>query len=229
MENLKIWVSRLALPLFILTLVAVTIYFHQEIWYVFDNRDHLRTLIREAGFWGPLIFIGLQILQVVVAVIPGEFTQLAGGWIYGTVLGTIYSLIGITIGSIFNFYIARILGVNFVAAVAGKKNLEKFEGFINTPRMIEIFFLLFLIPGMLKDALTYIAGLSRMKLWGFLMISTLGRFPALAVSSYMGESFGSGNWIALTVVGITAALLFGLGWIFREKVTLLLGKMVKSD
>lgn len=226
MKTLKLWASRLAFPLFILTLAALTVIFHREIWDLFENRAHLRQMILEAGIWGPLIFIALQILQVAVAFIPGELTQLAGGWIFGTFLGTVYSVVGITIGSVFNFYIARFLGIRFVEAVAGKSNLEKFEKFLNTPRVFEIFFLLFLIPGMVKDVLTYFAGLTRMKLWGFLLISTLGRLPALTVSSYMGEKAGEGDWLSLGIVGGVATLLFVLGWFQRERVQGFLSSMV---
>lgn len=228
MEKLKLWVSRLALPLFILVLAGLTVYFHRELWDLFKSRDHLKELILDSGFWGPLFFIGLQILQVVVAVIPGELTQLAGGWIYGTWMGSLYSIIGITIGSIFNFYVARVLGTAFVAAVAGKKNLEKFEAFINTPRIYEVLFLLYLIPGMVKDVLAYIAGLSRMKLWGFLAICVLGRLPSLVVSSYMGESFGDENWLALWISGGLAVVLFTLGFFFRNQIQGFVGKMVGS-
>lgn len=227
-ERASLWASRLGFPLFLTALAVLTVVYHRDIWDLFENREHLKDLMLGAGFWGPLIFIGLQILQVVVAFIPGELTQLAGGWLFGTVLGTIYSLIGITLGSIFNFYIARILGTKFVAAVAGKSNLEKFEGFINTPRAYEVLLLIFLIPGFPKDIFTYFAGLSRIKLWGFCVISLLGRLPALTVSSYMGESFSDGNWLGLAWVGGAAVLLFLAGFLFREKVQLLLGKMVNK-
>jgi len=227
-NTLKLWLSRLAFPFFFLVIAALTAIYHRELWGIFENREHLKSLILSAGFWAPVIFMGLQVLQVVVAFIPGEITQLAGGWLFGTVAGTVYSIVGITLGSIFNFYVARLLGIRFVAAVAGKKNLERFESYVNTPRIFEILFILYLIPGMIKDVLSYVAGLSRMKLWGFVLISTVGRLPSLALSSYIGHSLGDENWLGLVVSGCCVAAFLAAAWLFRARISAFLGKMVTN-
>jgi uncharacterized membrane protein YdjX (TVP38/TMEM64 family) len=226
---LKQWLPRLAFPVFFAVLGFFMVFYHKEIGNLFENRDQLKTFILGAGLWAPLIFIGLQVLQVILAFIPGELTQLAGGWLFGTVLGTLYSLLGITLGSVFNFFVARVLGTQFVAFVAGKKNLERFESYVNTPRVFEILFILYLIPGMIKDVLAYVAGLSRIKLWGFLLISTVGRLPSLAVSSYLGQSFGEENWWGLAVAGVGVLAFLAVGWFLRERISAFLGRMVKNQ
>ncbi|HOJ81403.1 MAG TPA: hypothetical protein PLG72_11200, partial [Clostridiales bacterium] len=76
--------------------------------------EEFRDWLNSFGWKGVLVFIGVQVLQVVVAAIPGEVTQLAGGYLYGTFFGTIYSLAGIVLGSVIVFYAARLLGYPLV-------------------------------------------------------------------------------------------------------------------
>ena len=93
-----------------------------------------------------VIFIGLQILQVIVAPIPGEVNGFIGGYLYGPVLGTLYSTIGLTIGSWLAFLLARWLGLPFVEKMINPKIIQKYDHFMEH-RGILITFILFLIPG----------------------------------------------------------------------------------
>lgn len=77
------------------------------------------------GIIGPLVFVGLQILQVIVWIIPGEVPQIAGGFLFGVPIGICLSLGGITVGSSISFLVSRILGVPFVRALFSEQQVQR--------------------------------------------------------------------------------------------------------
>jgi uncharacterized membrane protein YdjX (TVP38/TMEM64 family) len=191
--------------------------------------QELKDMLKSFGWKGVLIFIGLQVLQVVVAAIPGEFVQIAGGYIYGTFAGTLYSLAGIVTGSVLVFAVARLIGYPVVKIFVAPKQLEKFSFMMNSKRSEAAMFILFLIPGIPKDILTYIAGLTPVKPLKFFAIITIGRLPALLGSSIIGHSTQQGNYgIAITVSTI-AVILFAVGLIFRDRIIDWANKLIKNN
>lgn len=217
-SKLKIWVARLALPLVVACLVVLTVWQGPSWWSFFTDQEKISRWTREWGLWAPLLFMALQFLQVVIFVIPGEVVQIAGGYLFGVFWGTLYSVVGIAAGSAVCFFLSRTLGTGFVHAIAGAENVRKFDHLMASPKLVGGFFLLFLIPGIPKDILCYVAGLSRMRFLAFLVITTLARFPGILASSFMGKSFAEGNWILLASVAAAASVLFLTGWKFRTKI-----------
>lgn len=199
-------------------LVILGVVFREEIGRVFHDPESLRQWVQSHGAWAPLVFVGLQFLQVVIFVIPGEIVQLAGGYLFGVGWGLLYSLAGILAGSLFNFLLARLLGRAFINGLLGPQALARMRHFIDSPRAVLGFFLLFLIPGIPKDILCYAAGLSAMRLRVFLLISLLGRLPALLGSVLIGSAAGNSNWLLAGILGGAALLLFLLGLLHRERV-----------
>lgn len=188
----------------------------------------LKTMLNSYGWKGVLIFIGFQVLQVVVAAIPGEFVQIAGGYVYGTFAGTVYSLAGIVTGSVLVFTIARLIGYPVVKLFVSPKQLEKFSFMMNSKKSEAALFILFLIPGIPKDILTYIAGLTPVKPFKFFVIITIGRFPALLGSSFIGHSTQKGNYGIAIAVSTIAVVLFAAGLIFRDRIIDWAHKLTKS-
>lgn len=226
----QLWVSRLGLPLLLAIATILVVIYWQDLWSLFSSPERLKAMILASGFWGPAAFIGLQFLQVVVFVIPGEFPQVAGGYVFGFWLGTLLSVTGIALGSVFNFFLARILGLRFVQAVFGKEKVDHFEDLINNPKLTAAFFFLFLIPGLPKDVLCYLAGLSRMKFWTFFLISTTARLPGILGSSFMGHAAGLEQWVPFIIVAVVAIVLFGLGFLFKNQIQDLISKWThKTD
>ncbi|NMA60423.1 MAG: TVP38/TMEM64 family protein, partial [Firmicutes bacterium] len=78
--------------------------------------EDLVEAIQSYGHWGALIFIGIQIFQIVLPPIPGRVVQIAGGYIFGLWLGTLYLVIGSLLGSFIAFYAARVIGFPLVEA-----------------------------------------------------------------------------------------------------------------
>jgi len=185
---------------------------------VFSDPQIVRDWLKGWGGWAPVVFIGLQVLQVVVFVLPGEVTQIVGGWLFGFWGGSILSVVGIAIGSTVAFGLTRWWGVRFVHRIAGPETVAKFDHLMASPRFIGSLFLFFLIPGIPKDILCYVAGLSRLKFLPFLLISCLARLPGIFGSSLMGKAVFEGNWPLLAGIATAASVLFGLGWWFREPI-----------
>ena len=165
-----------------------------------------------------LVYILLQVMQVIISLIPGEVIQIAGGYLYGIFLGTLFSVIGIGLGSLISFYFSRFMGRAAVMQIFGEKRTEKFTKHLNSKRARIVVFILFLIPALPKDLIVYAAGISDIDIKDFLTISMMGRIPALVVSMVMGKMLRTENFQELIIVAIAATAIFGICVIFRKKV-----------
>lgn len=174
-----------------------------------------REKIAAWGFWGVLAMLGIQMLQIVIAFIPGEPVEILAGILYGGVWGAVLCLVGCVAASSLVFVLVRRFGTPLLQRFFGKKQLAEYGFLQDTRRLQTVVFLLFLIPGTPKDMLTYLAGASRIRLGSFLMLSTLARIPSVVSSTILGDSMSRGNWgLALGMFLATAAL--GLLGIWRK-------------
>ena len=204
--------------LFVGSIVYVTIRFGPELTRLVSDPHKFREYLLSFGPWSAGVFMLFQVLQVVIAVIPGEPVQIAGGYIFGTVWGTIYSTLGITIGYIIVFTSVKLFGYPLVKIFAPKKELEKFSVLVNSPKLETTIFLLFLIPGIPKDILVYIAGLTPIKPVLFFIIITFARFPAMLGSSFIGAKIESSQYLIAVIFSVTASILFVFGYIYKKRI-----------
>jgi uncharacterized membrane protein YdjX (TVP38/TMEM64 family) len=207
-----------ALSILVIVGIFLAIKYTPDFLHLAANPDNLKTLLSSYGVLGILIFILIQIIQVIIAFLPGELTQLAGGYIYGTFMGTLYSMTGITLGSIIVFFTSRFLGDSLLNLFMSKERFEKFSFLINSPKSEMIMFILFLIPGMPKDSLSYLAGITPVKPVNFLVVSSLARFPALFVSSYVGANLQQGNFTTVIIVILISCSLIAAGFFMKDKI-----------
>ncbi|WPX09640.1 TVP38/TMEM64 family protein [Anaerocellum danielii] len=217
-KNNKIVLNIIAIFLFVIVIVLVGVKYSKQIILLTSSPSKFKDWVLSFGNFGVLVFILFQILQVIVSVIPGEAVQVSGGYIYGTLAGTLYSLTGIMIGSVIVFYLARLLGYNLIKKVVSEKSLEKFYFVINSPKIEALIFLLFLIPGIPKDVLVYIAGLSPIKPINFFIITAIARFPGIFFSSYFGSNLEKKNYGVAITVAVVAIVLFIIGFVYHEKI-----------
>lgn len=216
-----------AFPLFVAAVATVALVWREPLTELLSSPETLRSRLAGAGIWAPLAFMALQLLQVIVFVIPGEVVQLAGGFAFGIWGGALYSSLGILAGSILNFSVGRALGRPFALAVMGAERFERVERLTLSGRAAAGFFLLFAIPGIPKDALSYVAGASRLSLPSFILISGLGRLPGIVGSSLLGSAVYERDYgFAIALFATASALLF-LGLLFRERLHTLLERLVK--
>ena len=174
--------------------------------------------IESYGHFGVIMFILLQVTQVVIFFIPGEVTQAAGGYIFGTFLGTLYSIIGINLGSAVLFFGTRKFGNSLVDKVVPEKLKRPFEKLLNAKKINLIVFLIYLIPGIPKDILGYICGVSEIKYKDFIIYSSIARIPALFVSSFFGHKLSFDNWKLLAIIAIISGIVIVISIIAGKKI-----------
>lgn len=172
----------------------------------------LKSIIVSYGKYSIFAFIILQIIQVVAFFIPGEIIQIAGGYIYGTFLGSIISFGGITLGSILVYILSHNFGKPLVDKIIPAKDNNFFKGILDSKKINMAVFVVYLIPGMPKDVLAYICGISNISLRNFLIYSSAGRLPGIIISSYFGYNVILHNWSMIVFIAIimTALFIFGL-------------------
>ena len=154
-----------------------------------------------------VIFIGLQILQVIAAPLPGEVTGFVGGLFFGTLGGILYSTIGLTLGSWFAFLLARMAGRPLVEKIVSPETIRRYD-YVMKHKGLFLAFLMFLIPGFPKDILCYILGLGHMGHRDFLLVSTSGRLLGTVLLTLEGELFRNKRYAAFfTVLGISIAVI----------------------
>jgi len=175
---------------------------------LYSDKHFLKETLHGWGILAPLIFIALQALQVIMALIPGDITGLLGGFLFGEWLGLFYSTIGLTLGSVAAFGVGRWLGAHYVRTLVSQQTWDKM-GFIIEAEGTILCFIIFLIPGLPKDMVCYLFGMSPMPLWVFTLVSTLGRFPGTWVLSAQGAHTAAGDYlevILLTAIVFAVAL-----------------------
>ena len=170
--------------------------------------------------WGPaapIIFILIQALQVVISPIPGEVTGILGGFVFGQWLGLVYSTIGLTAGSLLAFALGRWLGDAYVRHLVSEETWNKL-GFIVEAEGTILCFIIYLIPGLPKDIVCYLFGLSPMPFWVFAVVSTLGRIPGTWVLSAQGAKTATGHYIEVALLTAAVAALAVPAYYYRHRI-----------
>jgi uncharacterized membrane protein YdjX (TVP38/TMEM64 family) len=218
--------KRLLLRILLLLIfigLAAYLFFHFDLIRFFQDKHQILQFIKSYHPYDEVVFILLQIIQVVAAPIPGELTGIIGGYLYGPFWGTVYSTIGLTIGSWIAFLLARFFGEPLLEKVVKKEVFEKFEHFMEHKGLL-VSFLLFLIPGFPKDYLCYIMGVSLIPTGTFILISTAGRIFGTIMLSVMGAFAGTGQYTILTVILILGTVIFIAAYYYHDKILALLKK-----
>ena len=193
----------------LISFVLVIILAALATWFVYSwlssfSQEGFREYIRSFGAAGWLVLLCLQILQVFVALIPGELLETAAGYAFGPIGGTLICYIGVAIGSVIIFCLVRSLGLRFVELFIPREKINSLR-FINTDKKRNnLIFLIFFIPGTPKDLLTYFVGLTDIKLGTFLIISLIARLPSVVSSTIGGHLLGVGEFSgAILLYGAT--------------------------
>jgi len=152
------------------------------------------------------------VLQVFVAVLPGEPLEIAAGYAFGSLGGTLLCLTGIAAGSALVFVLVRRYGTRLLELFFPTDKIRSVKFLQNTDRLKRLLFVLFFLPGTPKDLLTYIAGLTPVRMSDFLILSTAARIPSLVTSVVGGSALGEGEYLTAAIVfAVTAAVsLLGL-------------------
>ena len=216
--RIKRILSILALVLVtgVFTLVAIKI--GKPLITTANDPQVFRDWIKEKGVWAQATMVGLVVLQVIVSIIPGEPFELAAGYAFGVFEGMVLCLIGCLIASTLIFLVVRRYGMKFLTLFFDEEKIHALPIFRNEEKLEFIVFLLFLIPGVPKDLVTYAVGLTEIPLKRFLLLSTIGRIPSVISSTLTGHFLGKGSVkYAIIVYAITAVITAVGIVIYRKK------------
>lgn len=176
---------------------------------LFCDREWARQLVKSSGWAASLLFVAMQIGQVVFAPIPGDVTGFLGGYLFGALGGVFLSTIGLTIGSMLNFFIGHFLGERVVRRMVSCETYAKYNELVQYKGILFIF-IFFLIPGFPKDYLCLFLGLTTLPVGVFFVISTVGRIPGTIALSLQGASIFDKHYTVFVVVTVLC-VLFAIG------------------
>ncbi|MBQ6388270.1 MAG: TVP38/TMEM64 family protein [Mogibacterium sp.] len=172
-----------------------------------------------------LILIGLQIVQVIICILPGQPIQFASSYMFGILGGFLLSITGALIGVTISFYIAKFLGKDFLEIVFDADKIENYRRKLNSGKGLLIVLLIYLLPGVPKDLVSYAAGISDMRFRPFLLVSTIGRSPGMLGSLLLGHFFSERNYTAIAVLAVITVIILVICLIKRRSILELLDRI----
>lgn len=197
--------------------LAVYARYGSRITNLMKDPERLRMWMERYGWKSRLIYAGIVCAQVIVAMIPGEPLELAGGYMFGGLEGTILCMAGIALGSAIVFGMVRLFGRKLVELFFSREKIESLRARMlrNPKRLVMMTVVLMTLPGTPKDLLTYCAGLTPISFGTWMLISTVCRIPSVVTSTVGGGAMGNGDYLAAAIVFAIAALLcLGGLWVY---------------
>lgn len=200
-------VAVIAFVIFLLFCGAVTWFIGKPMIRLIKQPEQFREWVDSHGLFGNILFVGMMILQVIIALIPGEPLEIGAGYAFGAIEGTLLCLIGTLLGSALVFLLVRRFGVKLVEVFFSIDKVRNLKILKNKKQLNFVVFIAFFLPGTPKDLLTYAAGLTEMPLKAFLIITTFARIPSIVTSTVFGNAINQQNYLfAVLVLGATALL-----------------------
>jgi uncharacterized membrane protein YdjX (TVP38/TMEM64 family) len=200
----------IALAVLCLLVVVVGLLWGPDAYRLLVDRETVQAWVAGFGAWGPLVSILLNIAQVLLAPVPGQTVGVANGYLYGILAGTLYSWIGVQLGSALAMGLARFFGRPLVVRLVGKEQLGRWDRLAQRQGPV-FFFLVFLFPLVPDDVICFVIGLSPLSIPYMLALAGVGRLPGLLVASWVGASATSlplWAWGVLAVGAVGLALAF---------------------
>jgi len=194
-----------------------------------DTAESVIGYLRQNRSIAFLLIIGLQIIQVVVCVLPGQPIQFAASYMFGVGRGYLLSVIGAVIGTTISFYLAKALGSEAMHLFFGEEKINEYQRRLNSGRGLLLTFLIYLIPGVPKDLVSYAAGISEMRFRPFLQTATIGRSPAMLGSLLVGHFFGKQNYTAIIITTVIIVGLLLVCLIKRDELIAFLDRIEMKD
>jgi uncharacterized membrane protein YdjX (TVP38/TMEM64 family) len=198
-------------------LAAPLLIWREPIAATFAQRERVVAAIRGAGAWGPLALIGLYVAQIIAAPIPGQVVNFVAGYLYGFWLGSLYSWLGLVIGSSAAMGLARFAGRPLAARLVSPRLWARLDR-LAAGQGLRFFFLVFLIPGLPDDAACFLAGLTPLPLPALILAAALGRAPGVIAAVWAGAYAENLPWQGWVIGGGIALVAAALLWRYGERI-----------
>lgn len=182
-----------------------------------ENRARFTAFIDSLGPWGFLALLGIHMLQVVVAFIPGEPIEIIAGVMYGTWGGLALCLAGTLLTTVIIYFTVRHLGRERLPEIYEKEENAKYSFLFSSDNVTYLIFILFLIPGTPKDILTYLCPFTKVKPGTYFAISTFARIPSIVTSTWAGSTLAEGNLLMSALIFLGTGVIGLLGILIHQK------------
>lgn len=199
--------SIIAISITIIVMVLLTIFVGGPLVRFVKEPDKFRLWVDSLGVWSYFGFMGMVILQVIVALIPGEPFEIVAGYAFGAVPGTILCIVSSAIGSMIVYFLVKKFGTKLVEVFFSLDKINNLKFLKDGKKRDLLFLIIFMIPGTPKDLLSYFAGLTNISPISWLLICSLGRIPSIVTSTIGGDLLEEQNYLlAIVVFAITLAI-----------------------
>ena len=194
-----------------------------------DNVYRLEAYLMAHRSGAALTLMALQIVQVVVCFLPGQPIQFAASYMFGIIPGYLLSIAGAVIGTVISFYTAKFLGTDFLYLFFDREKIDSYQKKLNSGRGLMIVLLIYLLPGVPKDLVSYAAGVSDMRFRPFLLVSTIGRSPGMIGSLLLGHFFGKRNYRAIAAIAVLSIIILVVCLVKRRSLLDLLDRLEERE
>lgn len=206
------WFGAVSLLMVLLLFGLLTAFFIKILAPYTSSSEEFKAFLEQFGWKGRFILLGLQCLQVIFALIPGEVIEFGAGYAYGAVEGALICMAGIALCSSGIFLLVKRLGTPLVELFLSRDKMRQLRFLSDEKRLKRIVFLLFFIPGTPKDALTYFVGLTKLTLKEFLLITTAARIPSIVSSTVCGQLMMEQNYTMTAIVYAVTGIISAIGY-----------------
>ena len=228
--NTAIIVVKFTILLFIVVGIPMIFFFcFPNLIHKVDSVEKINAILEQNRLTSAFIYIGMQICQVILFFAPGQLVQMAGGYAFPLPLAILLTFVGVGLGTIIVFNMARLFGKDMVFMLIGRERSIKFIEMMRSKKAFVMIILLFLFPGLPKDALDYIAGVSGLRIIPFTLLSMSARLPALIASLVFGDMFSKGYYNGMIIIGGIVFVTAIICLIFRKNLTNFIDRIYRKS
>ncbi len=179
------------------------------------NPAAFKTFILSFGILAPLGLIFLQAIQTTISIFPSQITTILAGYLFGPLLGLLYSIIGAILGSAAVFSLSHAYGKKLAVKLFEKREMVHFNHYFKQKKEWAVF-IARVIPIFPNDLVSFTAGLTTISTRNFTLVSTLGFIIQMTILTYFGHSL-SERIVNLPLIIVTIfVILFVVIVIFRH-------------
>lgn len=204
--------------LFVVILLCLWLTFGKKMTAFISDPVIFKAWLGQYDGFSQVVFVLIRSLQTVVKFFPAEPLEIGSGYAFGTFGGLLWCLLGSFLGSLVIVLLTKKFGVKFVNKFIPTEDINSLALLKNKKRLMMFIFIFYLIPGTPKDIMTYVAGLTKINMTKFLLITTIARIPSIITSTFCGSAFGEGNkMLALAVFIATAVFSVICAYVYKNK------------
>ena len=218
-EKKRLIYNIISIVVFVLIFAFASIFIGPKLIETVKEPDKFRDFINENMFLGILAFLLIQVFQVFFALVPGEPIEIFAGYAFGSVFGLILCTVGVTIATAAIFWLTRRFGKKFTYILVAEDKIQNLKFMQNEKKVNLMFFILYFIPGTPKDLITYIAGLTKVGFWKFILISSIARIPSIITSTLAGATLQEENYILSAIIFGVTGIISIIGILIYNKIS----------